>query len=89
MSRCLRRREGTRPRDALDEERESVAFRDEAAHRRGQQDGLIHSAAASSTNVHDSEVLSELLHGNETRAYVACALANLFLARRCAAVQGA
>lgn len=26
MSRCLRRREGTHPRDALDEERESVAF---------------------------------------------------------------
>ncbi|MEC4720367.1 IS5 family transposase [Noviherbaspirillum sp. CPCC 100848] len=31
--------------------------------------GLIHSAAASSANVHDSEVLPDLLHGNETRVY--------------------
>jgi IS5 family transposase len=30
---------------------------------------LIHSAAASSANVHDSEVLPDLLHGNETRVY--------------------
>jgi len=31
--------------------------------------GLIHHAVASSANVHDSEVLPDLLHGKETRLY--------------------
>ena len=31
--------------------------------------GLIHHAVVSSANVHDSEVLPDLLHGNETRTY--------------------
>lgn len=31
--------------------------------------GLIHSAVASSANVHDSEVLPDLLHGEEARVY--------------------
>jgi transposase, IS5 family len=33
------------------------------------KNGLIHSAVASSANVHDSQVLPDLLHGNETRVY--------------------
>jgi transposase, IS5 family len=31
--------------------------------------GLIHSAETTAANVHDSQVLSELLHGEETRVY--------------------
>jgi IS5 family transposase len=45
-----------------------VVFRDEAAHRSGQQDQAdpLETAAA---NVHDAKVLGELLHGDETRVY--------------------
>jgi IS5 family transposase len=30
---------------------------------------LIHAVAATAANVHDSEVLGDLLHGNETRVW--------------------
>ncbi len=33
------------------------------------QSGLIHSAASTAANVHDSQMLPELLHGEETRLY--------------------
>jgi transposase, IS5 family len=36
---------------------------------------LIHAVAATAANVHDSQLLSDLLHGNETRVWGDCAYA--------------
>jgi IS5 family transposase len=44
-----------------------MVFRYEAASRSRQKTKLIHSMTTTAANVHDANVLGQLLHGKETR----------------------
>jgi IS5 family transposase len=46
-----------------------MAFRDEAHIGVDSKSGLVHSVVSTSANVHDSQPLAKLLHGNETRVW--------------------
>ena len=53
-----------------DKERQSVVLRHEGAIGVDSQSKLIHSVAATAENAHDSQLLGDLLHGNQTRLWV-------------------
>lgn len=55
-------------RDASDQEGKPVALWDEGARGVDSRTKLIHSVVATSANVHDSQVLDQLLHGQEATA---------------------
>ena len=46
-----------------------MVYRHEGPYRRDSRTKLIHSVAATAANVHDSQVLPDLLHGQETRVW--------------------
>lgn len=62
-----KKKDKARPRDASDEEGPALVPRHEAAHLRGQSNGLTRSAAVAAANIHDKHALPDLLHGDEQR----------------------